>query len=279
MNKILQKCGLDTKNSTFIIAEAGINHGGDLNVAIRLIESAARAGADAVKFQTYLTEKRCPANRPDVFRILKKCELPFDHFRILKDHAEKCGIIFFSTPFDEDSVDYLESINCEIYKIASFDISNIRLVEKVAKTGKAVLLSVGMAEIAEIKKSYGTLKKGTDKISILHCISSYPTEEFDAHLANIRVLIESFDCVIGQSDHTNEINVPLYSVAAGAQVLEKHFRLNAHEDCVDASVSIDENQMTKLVKEVRRLEKILGEPRFGVRNSERSIIPFRRTTT
>lgn len=276
MRKKLKDYGLRTNHPTYIIAEVGINHGGDLELAKQLISSAAKSGADAVKFQTYLTEKRCPPNKPEVFAILKRCELPFAAFKKLKQHADKCRIQFFSTPFDEESVDYLESIGCELYKIASFDIVNRQLLKKIAATGKPVILSVGMANIEEIKTAYKLLRQGTKKISVLHCISSYPTKEADARLENIRALEESFDCVIGQSDHTADIVVPLYAVAAGAQVLEKHYCLNGQKDCVDGPVSITEDQMKKLVSETRRLEAILGKKEFGVRAAEKGIVPFRR---
>src|SRR4051812_32285813 len=122
MKKSLKAYGFRTDNPTYIIAEAGINHGGDLGLALELVKAAAKTGCDAVKFQTYLTEKRAPANKPEIFNILKKCELPFSAFKELKDCADQCGIQFFSTPFDEESVDYLESIHCELYKVASFDV-------------------------------------------------------------------------------------------------------------------------------------------------------------
>ena len=276
MRKKLKDYGLRTNHPTYIIAEVGINHGGDIALAKRLISSAAKSGADAVKFQTYLTEKRCPPNKPEVFAILKRCELPFGAFKTLKQHADKCGIQFFSTPFDEESVDCLESIGCELYKIASFDIVNRKLLKKIASTGKPVILSVGMANIEEIKSAYDLLRKGTRKISVLHCISSYPMKEEDARLENIRALEEIFDCVVGQSDHTADIVVPLYAVAAGAQVLEKHYCLNGQKDCVDGPVSITEDQMKKLVSETRRLEAILGQKEFGVRAAEKGIVAFRR---
>src|ERR1044071_1147150 len=139
MRKTLKDYGLRTNNPTYIIAEVGINHGGDVELAKKLIDAAARSGADAVKFQTYLTEKRCPPDKPQIFEILKRCELPFAAFKTLKAHADKQKIQFFSTPFDEESVDYLESIGCELYKVASFDIVNGKLVKKVAATGKPVI--------------------------------------------------------------------------------------------------------------------------------------------
>jgi sialic acid synthase SpsE len=256
--KQFNELGLSFKNKTFTIAEIGLNHGGDINLAMKMIDSAVRAGADSVKFQTYLTEKRVKKDSP-IFDILKKCELSFESFRILKEYSEKLGVIFFSTPFDEESVDYLESINVELYKIASFDLVNKVMLKKIESTKKPIILSVGMSEISEIKSALEILKPNSNNIALLHCISAYPTEEFDANLNAINTLKYEFpNCVIGQSDHTNAIKVPIYSVAAGAQIIEKHFKISDDMDCVDAPVSITELQFKQMVSEIRDLEKIMG---------------------
>lgn len=273
--KNLRSYGFNTDNQTYIIAEVGINHGGDVNVAKKLIESIARTGADAVKFQTYLTEKRVPKESP-IFNILKKCELPFEAFSELKNYAKELNLDFFSTPFDYESVNYLQSINCDLYKIASFDTVNKKLLERVAETRKPIIMSVGMSSLDEIYSAYDILKAKTSNIAILHCISSYPTNEEDANLSAIYRLKESFDCVIGQSDHTNDIVVPLYAVAAGAQILEKHYKIDNKMDCIDAPVSITEKQLKDMVNGVRKIEKILGDGSLGVRNAEKEIVPFRR---
>lgn len=257
--KKIQTLGLQQTNKVFIIAEIGINHGGQINVAKQLVDSAVNAGVDAVKFQTYLTEKRVPKDSP-IFNILKKCELPFDAFTELKSYCESKGVLFFSTPFDDESVDFLDSIGVAVYKLASFDVVNFKLLKKIAATAKPVILSVGMSSIEEIRKAVDILKQGTDKIGLLHCISAYPTLEDDANLGAVHSLIEYFpECVIGQSDHTNDIHVPLYAVAAGAQILEKHFKISEDMDCIDSPVSITEDQMTELVAQTRRIERILGD--------------------
>ena len=273
--KDLRSYGFNTTNQTYIIAEVGINHGGDMNVAKKLIESIARTGADAVKFQTYLTEKRVHRDSP-IFDILKKCELPFEAFLELKNYAKEFNLDFFSTPFDNESVDFLQSINCDLYKIASFDTVNKKLLKKVADTQKPIIMSTGMSSMTEINIAYDILKTKTSNIAILHCISSYPTNEDDANLSVIYKLKESFDCIIGQSDHTNDIVVPLYAVAAGAQILEKHYKIDDKMDCIDASVSITEKQLRDMVNEVRKIEKILGNGSLGVRKAEKEIVPFRR---
>jgi sialic acid synthase SpsE len=274
--KALKQYGFNTENRTYIIAEIGINHRGSVEVAKQLIDSAVKAGVDAVKFQTYMTEQRAPKGNDEIFKILKELELPFEAFKELKAYANQHQVDFFSTPFDKESVAYLESIGTDLYKIASFDVVNHALLREVAKTGKPVILSVGMSNLEEIDVAYNILKEGTDNIAILHCISSYPTKEEDANLANIYTLQEKYDCIIGQSDHTNDIFVPLCAVSAGAQILEKHYKIDEAFECIDAPVSITEAQMSQLVQETRRVEKVFGSEVFGVREAETDIVQFRR---
>ena len=273
--KKLKDFGFNTDNKTYVIAEIGINHGGDINLAKQMIDSVSRTGADAVKFQTYLTEKRVSKDSP-IFDILKKCELPFEAFKELQSYSKKLNLDFFSTPFDSESVEYLESINIDLYKIASFDIVNKVLLRKVASLEKPVIMSTGMSNLQEINSAYKILKEKTNNIALLHCISSYPTEENDANLSVIFKLKESFDCVIGHSDHTNDIKVPLLAVAAGAQIIEKHFRIDENMDCIDAPVSISEKKLTKLVEGIREIEKIFGDEFLGVTSAEKEIVPYRR---
>jgi N,N'-diacetyllegionaminate synthase len=274
--KKLRDFGFNTDNRTYIIAEIGINHRGDINIAKKLIDSAVRSGVDAVKFQTYITEQRAPKGNNEVFKILKDLELPFEAFKELKEYTKQYDVDFFSTPFDKESVKYLESIGTDLYKIASFDIVNHQLLREVAKTGKPVIISVGMSNLDEIEDAYNILKEGTNNIAILHCISSYPTMGKDSNLSNIYKIQEKYDCIIGQSDHTNDIKVPIYAAAAGAQILEKHFKIDEEFECVDSPVSITEVQMKGLVKDVRELEEIFSDENFGVRDAEQWATAFRR---
>lgn len=274
--KNLKDFGINTDNKTYIIAEIGINHGGDIKLAKNLIDSVARTGADAVKFQTYLTEKRVPKDSP-IFDILKKCELPFEAFKELQSYSNKLNLDFFSTPFDNESVEYLESINVDLYKIASFDIGNMLLLEKVAKTNKPIIMSVGMSNIDEIQNAYNCIKRYNNRIALLHCVSSYPTNESDSNISTIFNLKENFkDCIIGQSDHTNDIDVPSFSVCAGAQILEKHFKIDESMECVDSPVSITESQLKNLVLQTRRIEKIMGSSKLQLRDCEKGSTVFRR---
>lgn len=277
INNNLKQFGLKTENSTYIIAEIGINHSGKVDVAKKLIDSAAKTGCDAVKFQTYITEKRAPNADQNVKDLLKKCELPFNDFAILKKHSEEQDLQFFSTPFDDESVDYLETINTHLYKIASFDVENKKFLTKMAKTNKPILMSVGMVDLNKIQLAYELITHFNKKLAILHCVSSYPTKEIQANLGILNILKDQFsDCVIGHSDHTIGIKVPLYAVAMGARILEKHYKIDEDMDCVDKTVSISEDQMKKLVKEVRSLEKIIGDYQKIIIDDEKSSLQFKR---
>ena len=211
-------------------------------------------------------------------KILKDLELPFDAFKELKDYSKYCGVDFFSTPFDKESVEYLEKIKTDLYKIASFDVVNHQLLEEVSRTGKPVIMSVGMSNLDEIESAYNILKKGTKNIAILHCISSYPTPEENSNLSNMYEIQKRFNCIVGQSDHTNDIKVPIYAAAAGAQILEKHFKIDENFECIDSPVSITEVQMKKLVNEIRKLEKIFGNQSFEAKDIEKSAQIFRRSS-
>ena len=260
----------------FVIAEIGINHGGNLIKAKKLIDSAARAGVDAVKFQTYITEKRVQKKSP-IFNILKKCELSFKDFEILKSYSQKKKVEFISTPFDFESFIFLHNLKVSKIKIASIDLVNLKFLKKISNFGKDFILSVGMSKLNEIRKAINILKKNKkNKISLLHCVSSYPTAEKDANLNCINSLRKIFNYTIGHSDHTNEIFVPFSAVAMGAKIIEKHFMINKTMNCVDKSVSITENQMTELVLNIRRFESSLGTDFFGVRKVEKPFKMYRR---
>ena len=267
--------GLIAKNETFFIAEAGINHGGSLKKAIKLIDKASEAGADAVKFQTYISELRAPKGNSEILEILKKCELPFEDFSTLKSYADSKNIQFFSTPFDNESASFLSKLDCNIAKIASFDSSNNILLNHSSKLFKTLILSVGMTTIEEIDNFVEVLKSNNCNPVILHCVSSYPMNYSDARLVNINYLSSKYPFLIGYSDHSTGIQVPLYAIAAGAKVIEKHFMLE-DDDCIDKPVSIDVNLFKKLIEESKILNSILGELSFGIRESEQQTKIFKR---
>ena len=259
----------------FLIAEAGINHNGSLKKAFRLVDEAKRSGASAIKFQTYKTEKRVKKNNP-VFKILKKCELSFSQFEKLKKYCDKKKIIFFSTPFDIEAVNFLDKIKVKLFKISSFDISNYELIKSIADKGKPVIISTGMASINEINKIHKYFLQRNVKHIFLHCISSYPTDENNSLLSNITYLQKKFNCEIGLSDHTSDIKTSVYAYLLGARVFEKHFKTSKNDKCVDSPVSITPQQMKNLTNELKKIPQIIGKVKFGVRKSERSAIIFKR---
>ncbi len=253
----------------FVIAEIGINHQGNIKRAYKLIDAAKKSGASAVKFQTYITENRVSKNSP-IFKILKKCELPFEAFKTLKKYCSKKKIIFFSTPFDKESVVYLDKIGVEMFKIASFNISHYQLINEIIKTKKPTIISTGMASLKEIKKITKKFESKKIKHCLLHCISSYPNKEEDSFLNNIPFLIKNFNCKVGLSDHTNDINTSIYSYILGATIIEKHFKLSDKDKCVDSAVSITPKQMFYLVNKIKEIKRTLGNVKFGVRKVEKN---------
>ena len=258
-----------------MIAEAGINHGGKLKHALKLVDVANKSGADAVKFQTYITEKRTKKNSP-IFEILKKCELKHKEFEIINNYCKSKKIIFFSTPFDKESVWFLNSLKVKLFKLASFDISNYQLIKEIVKTKKPTIVSTGMASFFEIEKVYNFFKKKNVELALLHCVSSYPNKEENSYLSNINFLKKKFNCEIGLSDHTNGIKIPTYAYLLGSRVIEKHIKITSNHQCVDSSVSIDPNQIKNLNLEMKNIDKIFGNVKFGVRKEEKSIRQFKR---
>ncbi len=259
----------------FLIAEAGINHNGCLKEAFKLVDAAKKNGADAIKFQTYITEKRVSKDSP-IFKILKKCELSFKDFFLLKKYCDKKKIIFFSTPFDKESVNFLNSLKVKLFKVASFNISNYELINEIVKTKKPTIISTGMATLKEISKVYNIFKKKKVDLALLHCISSYPNIDEKSYLSNIEFLKQKYDCEIGLSDHTNGIKVPIYSYLLGSKIIEKHFKINNKHKCVDSPVSITSTQLKELKNELKNIDKIIGVTQFGFRKEEKFAKQFKR---
>lgn len=259
----------------FIIAEAGINHNGKIKEALKLVDAAKKTGVSAIKFQTYITEKRTKKNSL-IFDILKKCELKYSDFKIIKDYCDEKKILFFSTPFDIEAIDFLESIKVKLYKISSFDIQNLELLQRVVKTKKPCIFSTGMSSLNSIINTYNLFERKKIETGILHCISSYPNLEENSFLSNISVLKQKFNSTIGLSDHTNDIKTSLYSYILGAQIIEKHFKISESHKCVDSAVSITPSQMVKLIYQINNYNKIYGKPKFGVRPSEKLATTFKR---
>tara|TARA_B100000787_G_scaffold130602_1_gene99504 strand:+ start:3771 stop:4601 length:831 start_codon:yes stop_codon:yes gene_type:complete len=262
--------------NNFIIAEAGINHNGKIKTALKLVDVAKKNGASAVKFQTYITEKRVKKKYKKIFDILKKCELKYDEFKIVSDYCAHKKIDFFSTPFDKESVNFLDSLNVKLFKIASFDIGNYDLINEVLKTKKPTIISTGMASLKEIDKVHKIYKNKKVDIALLHCVSSYPNKDEGSYLSNISFLKNRFKCEIGISDHTDDIKIPIYGSLLGANIFEKHLKIDNNHKCVDAPVSITGKQLSLLKLEIEKIKKILNVASFGIRKEEKGSQIFKR---
>jgi len=272
---IIERRKVGPGQPVFIVAEAGINHGGDVETAKKMIKEAARCGVDAIKFQTYITEKRVDEKNP-IYGVLKKCELDEDEFRELLLFAKKNKIIFFSTPFDKESVDLLAALPVPAFKVASFYIVNLGLLEHLATKGRPIIASTGMANTREISWAVKIFEKHEVDYALLHCVSAYPTKEEDVNLRIMASLREKFKCVVGYSDHTLGIKAPIYSVALGASILEKHFTLNKNLEGPDHKLSADPEDFRKMVSEIRQLEKILGSGEIRLLDAEKGSLQYRK---
>ncbi len=268
----------------FVIAEAGVNHNGRLDVAKQLIEVAARAGADAVKFQTFRAERLATANSPKAayqrdttnpeesqLEMLKRLELsPHDH-HVLMDTATAHHLLFLSSPFDEESADLLASLDVPAFKVPSGELTNFPLLRHVARYGKPIILSTGMATLEEVKAALRVIEAaGNREIVILHCVSNYPTAPADANLRAMTTMANILGVPVGYSDHTDGIEVALAAVALGACVIEKHFTLDRSLVGPDHRASLEPMELTALVRGIRTVEHALGHGRKEPAPSEAS---------
>jgi sialic acid synthase SpsE len=263
-------------NPIYVVAEVGINHNGRLETAEQLIDRAAWANVSAVKLQTYITEKRVEKSSP-IFDLLKQCELTFNQQRQLFQYASDKGITVFSTPFDDESIDFLASIASPCYKIASFDVTNKKLVQQISLQGKPVIMSRGMADQQDIDQATRIFKDHNIPFAILHCISAYPVSSMkQLHLRTIPSLKERYQCPVGFSDHTLGIEAPKYAVAAGATIIEKHFTLSKKSKGPDHALSLEPEEMRNLVDSVQFVEQIMGTAAWASVDEEREILQYRR---
>ncbi|TAJ10910.1 MAG: N-acetylneuraminate synthase [Nitrospirae bacterium] len=256
----------------FIIAEAGVNHNGDVAVARRLVEAAKEAGAGAVKFQTFTTESVIIAQAPKAdyqrqttdasesqLEMLRKLQLSHRDFRGLKEEADRVGILFFSTPHDTRDIDFLVSVGAPLIKVPSMDIVNLPLLEEVGRRKVPVVLSTGMATLSETERALATLRQaGCPSIILLHCVTNYPIKDEEANLRVMDTLARAFDCIVGFSDHTVGTAIAVAAVARGAKVIEKHFTLDCAMAGPDHAASLDPSQFAQMVTDIRRVEQALG---------------------
>ncbi len=271
-------------NKVFIIAEAGVNHNGDMDTAKQLIEKACEAGADAVKFQTFRADMLVCRNAPKAeyqkentstietqYEMLRKLELTDLMHRELKRYCIAKGILFMSTPFDIDSVDMLADLGMTIFKIPSGEITDLPYLRKVAEQGKKVILSTGMSSMEEVKAAVQVLRQnGTDDIILLHCNSQYPTPESDVNLFAMAEMMRETGLPVGYSDHTKGIEIPIAAAALGAVVIEKHFTLDRTMEGPDHKASLEPEELRQMVEGIRKVELALGDGRKQVSDSEKS---------
>ena len=273
----------------FIIAEAGINHNGDMAAAKRLIDVAREADADSVKFQTFKAEESVTAQTPaaayqskndptitSYLQMLKRIELPADSFKELARYAESRGILCFSKPAWLGAVDELEAAGVPLYKIGSGDVTFDTLLRRVAKTGKPVILSTGMSTLDEVREAVRVLREaGAKQLAILHCVTSYPAEFKHLNLRAMDALRQAFpDCPVGYSDHTLGTEAAVASVALGATILEKHYTLDKNLPGPDHKASLEPDELAAMIRQVRNVEKALGHGRKEPAECERENMPI-----
>lgn len=272
-------------SKVFIIAEAGVNHNGDINIAKKLVDVAVEAGADAIKFQTFKAEELVCKNAKKAeyqkqytekdesqLDMLKKLQLDFDKHKELVNYCNSKGIMFLSTPFDLKSIDLLEELDLKIYKIPSGEITNYPYLKKIAGLKKKIIMSTGMCYLNEIKSALDVLKENGSKdedITILHCNTEYPTPIEDVNLNAMITMKNELNVKVGYSDHTLGIEVPIAAVAMGASVIEKHFTLDKQMEGPDHKSSLNPKQLKAMIEAIRNIEKALGSFKKEPSNSER----------
>lgn len=260
-------------SQTLIIAEAGVNHNGKIELAKQLVDAAIEAGADIIKFQTFIAEnvvskkakkaeyqKKNDPHEETQLEMVKKLELTFDEFLELNQYCKMKGIEFMSTAFDFDSIDFLESLKMGIWKIPSGEITNLPYLIKVAKLHKPVILSTGMCTMEDVRNAMDVLKQhGAAEITVLHCTTEYPTPFEDVNLNAMLTIKNEFGIPVGYSDHTEGIEVPIVAVGMGATVIEKHFTLDKNMEGPDHKASLEPHELKSMVTAIRHIELALGD--------------------
>jgi len=273
---------------TFIIAEAGVNHNGSVETAIKLIDTAVEAGADAVKFQSFKAEKLVTQTAPKAkyqlenmgtsesqLEMLKKLELSLPAHKELFAYCSNKGIIFMSTPFDEESADMLDGLGMEIFKIPSGEITDKPLIQHIAAKQKPVILSTGMSYLGEVEKAIGWVYEiwndlnEKPQLTLLHCVSNYPAKTEDSNLLAMKTMEIAFGLPVGYSDHTMGIEISIAAVAMGAKVIEKHFTLDRNMEGPDHKASLEPDELKEMVKGIRNVEKARGDGIKKPANNER----------
>ena len=283
---------VDTEHPPFIVAEMSGNHNQTLDRALEIVDAVAKTGAHAIKLQTYtadtmtlnLNEGEFRIDDPkslwhgeSLYQLYDKAHTPWEWHEPIFNRCRELGLIAFSTPFDETAVDFLEDMNVPAYKIASFENNHIPLIRKTAAMGKPLIISTGMASIAEIDEAVNAAREsGCKDIALLKCTSTYPAEPIDTNLRTIPHLRQLFDVEVGLSDHTLGIGVSTASVALGATVIEKHFTLSRADGGIDSAFSLEPDEMKLLVAETFNAWQAIGKVHYGATGKEKASIVYRR---
>lgn len=289
----IENITIGSTHKPFIIAEMSGNHNQSLERALEIVDAAAEAGAHAIKLQTYTADTMTIRASHGLFQIddedslwkgedlhslYQKAYTPWEWHKEIFDRAKSKGMITFSTPFDETSVDFLEELNVGVYKVASFENTDWPLLKKIAKTGKPVIMSTGLTNLSDIDESVRVLREnGCKDLIILKCTSTYPATPEDTNLKSIPHMKEMFNCHVGLSDHTMGIGAAIAAVALGAPVIEKHFTLRRADGGVDSTFSIEPEELKTLVIESERAFLALGNVKYGIQEKEKNSLRFKRS--
>jgi N-acetylneuraminate synthase len=284
---------ISKNNAPFIIAEMSGNHNQSLDKALAIVDAAAKSGVQALKLQTYtadtmtldlddgeffISNENSLWKGQSLYKLYQQAYTPWEWHQPIFERCKALGLIAFSTPFDETAVDFLETLDVPCYKIASFENTDLPLIRKVAATGKPMIISTGMASIAELDETVRSARKaGCEELILLKCTSTYPATPENSHILTIPHMRKLFNCEVGLSDHTLGIGVAVASVALGATVIEKHFTLSRAEGGVDAAFSMEPNEMNALVVEAKRAWQGLGKISYGATEKEKSSLQYRRS--
>lgn len=273
-NKNIQidNCKINPGSRTFIIAEAGVNHNGDMDLAKKMIDVAIEAGVDAVKFQTFKADElilhgieKAPYQKVTTngsesqYDMLKRLEVTKGQTIELMDYCRKRNITFLSTPFEKTSLDELDELDVPAFKVAATDLTNIQFLRKVAEKGRPIILSAGMCYLEEVRRALEVIYPINKNVILLQCTANYPIHDTEANINVIRTFIEAFDILVGYSDHSQGIGASPYAVAVGAKVIEKHFTLDKNMEGPDHKASVTPTELKQLVSDIRRVEKYLGD--------------------
>ncbi len=277
----------------FIIAEMSGNHNQSLERAMQIVSAAAKAGAHALKLQTYtadtmtidtaqgdfyINDEKSLWSGNSLYKLYQQAATPYDWHEPIMNRCRELGMLCFSTPFDETAVDFLESLKVPCYKVASFENTHLPLIEKMAKTGKPIIASTGMATLSVLEDLVGTVRKtGNEQLVLLKCTSTYPASAADSNILTIPHMRAMFDVQVGLSDHTMGVGVPVAAVALGATVVEKHFTLKRADGGVDSAFSMEPDEMKLLVEETEKAWSALGQINYQPTNNEKKSLQFRRS--